>query len=94
MAYIYANNLDDYERMVHSDITQLTFERLANMLSAAEALRVGQVSHHILLVSPQKNRSEQLITVPSRFMYYKLHDQLHITTLEEAARLYQVFVRN
>jgi hypothetical protein len=64
------------------------------MLSSAEAFGVEHVSHHILLVSPQSNRAEQSITIPSRYMYNKLRDQLQVHTFRGAARLYQIFVCN
>lgn len=75
MAYTYANNLDDYEEIIDMEITRLTSETLGKMLSS-EALQVEHVSHHILLVNPQSNRSRQSITIPSWYIYNKLRDQL------------------
>jgi hypothetical protein len=94
MAYIYANNPDQYENIVNTDLQKVTFETLGKMLSSTAAFQVEDVSHHILLVSPQSNRNRHSITIPSHYMYTKLRDQLHVHTLEEAARLYQIFVRN
>jgi len=72
----------------------VTFETLGKMPSYAAALQVEDVSHHILLVSLQSNRSRHSITIPSHYIYTKLRDQLHVHTLQEAVRLYQIFVRN
>jgi hypothetical protein len=94
MAYKYANNPDQYEDIVNKDLGKVTFETLGKMLSSAAAFQVEDVSHHILLVSPQSNRRRHSITIPSHYMYTKLRDQLHVHTLKEAARLYQIFVRN
>ncbi|KIL71128.1 hypothetical protein M378DRAFT_201760 [Amanita muscaria Koide BX008] len=95
MAYAYADNMDDYEQIVDREIYRLTFEIGEILSGSAEALQVEHVSHHILLVNPQQsNRSDQLITIPSHYLYNKIRDRLHIHTLEEAARLYQIFVRN
>jgi hypothetical protein len=86
--------LDEYDALVNTDLGNLTFEMLGKMLSSTAAFQVENVSHHILLVSPQSNRGRHLIIIPLRYMYTKLHDQLHVHTLEEAARLYQIFMRN
>jgi hypothetical protein len=64
------------------------------MLSAAEQLAAEGVSHHILLVSPQTDRRGPEISIPTRYIYTTLRDHLHITTLQEASKLYQTFVRN
>ena len=95
MAYAYAEDINHYENIITEEIASLTFESLGKMLPSAEALQAEGVSYHILLVSPGKgDRTVQSITIPSRYIYDKLRDKLHIHTLEEAARLYQVFVRN
>lgn len=52
-------HMDSYERIVHVDISRLTFETLGKMLSSAEALQAEHVSYHILLVSPRRNRTDQ-----------------------------------
>jgi len=96
IAYTYAHlYLSVYDGMVRSEITKLTFSTIANVLSTAVALGTAEgVSHHILLVSPQSDRMKHLITIPTRYIYKLLRDRLHITTLQEAANLYQIFVRN
>ncbi|KAF5379246.1 hypothetical protein D9615_006049 [Tricholomella constricta] len=95
MAYAYAEGIDQYEKIITEEISNLTFESFGKMLSSAEALRVENVSYHILLVSPGKgDRSAQSITISTRYVYDKLRGKLHIHTLEEAARLYQVFMCN
>ncbi|KIM90408.1 hypothetical protein PILCRDRAFT_1716 [Piloderma croceum F 1598] len=96
MAYAYAHLfLDVYDTKVRSEIAKLAFDTISIVLSTAGSLGTAEgVSHHILLVSPQNNRREHLITIPTRYIYKLLRDQLHITTLQEAAMLYQIFVRN
>ena len=76
------------------DLQKVTFETLGKMLSSTAVLQVEDVSHHILLVSPQSNHNHHSITIPSHYIYTKLCDQLHIHTLEEAAKLYQIFEHN
>ena len=80
--------------MVNSEIDKLAFETLGKILTAAGTLQVEGVSHLLLVVSPGNHRSDHLITLASRYLYVKLRDQLQIHTLEEAFRLYQIFVRN
>ncbi|KIM89449.1 hypothetical protein PILCRDRAFT_225823 [Piloderma croceum F 1598] len=80
--------------MVRSEIAKLTFSTIANVLSSAVALGTAEGAHHVLLVSPQSDRRKHLITIPTRYIYKLLRDYLHITTLREAANLYQIFVRN
>ena len=63
------------------------------MLSAAERLGPTDVSRHVL-VSLQSDRKKHMITIATRYLFIKLRDHLHIRTLPEAAKLYQVFVRN
>jgi hypothetical protein len=87
MAYKYANNPDQYEDIVNTDLGKVTFETLGQMLSSTAAFQLENVSHHILLVSPQSNRSRHSITIPSQYMYTKLRNKLDIHTLEEAATL-------
>ena len=94
--YTYARQhlLSHYDAMVKNEISKLTFDTVAVMLSAAEGLDTQDVSHHILLVSPQNDRRELEISIPTRYIYTALRDHLHIKTLQEASKLYQVFVRN
>jgi hypothetical protein len=80
--------------MVQEEIGSLTFDKVAKMLSAAMDLSTENVSHHILLVSPQSDRRRLEISIPTRYIYTMLRDRLHITTLLEASQLYQIFVRN
>jgi hypothetical protein len=95
MAYSHAHRfLHVYDKMVRSEIAKLTYDKISIVLSAAATLTAEGVSHHILLVSPSNDRMDPLITIPTRYIYKLLRDQLHITTLQEAAMLYQVFVRN
>jgi hypothetical protein len=96
MAYGYAHLfLHVYDKKVRSDIAKLTFDTISIVLSTAGTPGTAEsVSHYILLVSPQNDRLEHLITIPTRYIYKLLRDQPHITTLQEAAMLYQIFVRN
>ena len=96
VAYTFARQrrLRDYDMLVIREILNLTYDKLASMLSAAEQLATEGVSHHILLVSPQSDRRRPEISIPTRYIYTTLRDHLHITTLQEASRLYQIFVRN
>jgi hypothetical protein len=94
MAYKSANNPDQYEDIVNTDLRKVTFETLGQMLSSTAAFQLEDLSHLILLVSPQSNHSCHSITIPSHYMYTKLCDKLNIHTLEEAARLYQIFMRD
>ena len=95
-AYTFARQrrLRDYDMLVIREILNLTYDKLASMLSDAEQLATEGVSHHILLVSPQNDRRGPEISIPTRYIYTTLRDHLHITTLQEALRLYQIFVRN
>jgi hypothetical protein len=88
------SGLEDYERVVNTDLAKLTLDMLGKMLSSTEAFGVEHVSHHILLVSPQSNCAEQSIAIPSRYMYNKLRDQLQVHTLQGATRLHQILMRN
>ncbi|KAF8509908.1 hypothetical protein JB92DRAFT_473469 [Gautieria morchelliformis] len=95
IAYAYAHrHLSRYDNMVRVEIKKLTYDKVATMLSAAEQLRTEGVSHDILLVSPQSNREMLEISIPTRYIYTMLRDHLHIKTLQEASKLYQIFVRN
>jgi hypothetical protein len=95
-AYTYAlqRRLSYYDDIVKEEIGSLTFAKVAEMLSATKNLSTENVSHHILLVSPQTNRRRLEISIPTRYIYTTLRDYLHITTLLEASKLYQIFVRN
>ncbi|KAF8806595.1 hypothetical protein BYT27DRAFT_7141270 [Phlegmacium glaucopus] len=96
MAYNFAHRyLSVYEKMVMDEIWKLSFDTISDVLSAASlGTAENIVSHHILLVSPQDDRTIHMITIPTRYIYKMLRDHLHITTLQEAAKLYQIFVRN
>ncbi|KAF8524245.1 hypothetical protein JB92DRAFT_3109660 [Gautieria morchelliformis] len=97
-AYTYAHqHLSRYDNnMVKREIGNLTYDKVASMLSAAEQLGTERegVSHHILLISPQSNREMLEVSIPTRYIYKMLRDHLHIKTLQEASKLYQIFVRN
>jgi hypothetical protein len=94
--YTYARKrrLSRYDVIVKKEISKLTYDKVATMLSAAEGLGTEDVSHHILLVSPQNDRQKLEISIPTRYIYTTLRDHLQITTLQEASKLYQIFVRN
>ena len=87
------DRLSSYEDSITISIGKLTFDKVAAMLSAAERLGPTDVSRHIL-VSLQSDRKKHMITIATRYLFIKLRDHLHIRTLPEAAKLYQVFVRN
>lgn len=62
------------------------------MMQAARAF--APVSYDLLLIGPGSSRTEFAVTIATRSLYGRLCDHLQIRTLQEAAKLYQVFVRN
>jgi len=63
--------------------------------SRTDGLNLSQeISRQILLVSPGDLRHEAEMSIPTRYLYEMVRDALSDHTLEAAARLYEIFIRN
>ena len=62
-------------------LQKLAYDKISAVLSTAVALDTKDVLHHILLVSPQSDHTDYMIAIPTRNIYEKLHNHLHIKTL-------------
>jgi hypothetical protein len=89
VTYARKRRISRYDEIVEKEISELTFDTVAVMLSAGW-LSTQDVSHHILLISPQSDRRKLKISIPTRYIYTALRDHLHVKTLQDASNLYQV----
>ena len=64
------------------------------MMTAALQLGTEDILHLILLISPGSDCMEHPITIPTHHTYTVLHVHLHLHTLQQAAKLSQVFMHN
>jgi hypothetical protein len=94
-AYANASFAAQYDTNIPSKIGRIALETLDDVLRQATGLNLSQeISHQILVVSPGDLRHEVEVSIPTRYLYEMVRDALSDRTLEAAARLYGIFIRN
>ncbi len=92
--FVYAAFRSTYEQLVLGELAGITRDGIQKMLQSARALNFDDgpnMSHHVVLITPQKNRTQHRVDIPTRFLYDKMKDLGKLHSLEAAYMLYQTF---
>ena len=88
----YASIQDVYDVHITRELGQVTREKIQSIIDSAKSLNFDdKVSHHIVLVTPQTNRVNHRVELPTRYLYGKLTEPGKLHALDAAYLLYQAF---
>jgi hypothetical protein len=85
----YAAHPTLYDTLITEQLGTLTRKEIQNVVHNAMKLKFGDVSHHVVLISPQANRIEHRVEIPTR--YDKLRELSKLHALDAAFLLYEAF---
>jgi hypothetical protein len=87
----YAAHPTLYDTLITKELGSLTRIEIQNIVHNAMKLKFGEVSHHVVLISPQANRIEHRVEIPTRHIYDKLRELSKLHALDAAFLLYEAF---
>ena len=92
-AFAYAADQKDYESRLQAKVSTLGRKTIPKIMDSARSLSFdGDVSHHLVLITPSEtNRSQHLVEIPTRFLYDQIISLAKLHALEAAFLLYEAF---
>ena len=88
----YASIQDTYDAHIERELGEVTRKKIQSIIHSGRSLNFDDdVSHHIVLVTPQTNRINHRVELPSRYLYDKLMRLAKLHALDAAFLFYQAF---
>ena len=88
----YASIQDIYDTHITRELGEVTREKIQSIIHSARSLDFDdKVSHHIVLVTPQTDRINYRVELPTRYLYDRLTELGNLHTVDAASLLYQAF---
>ena len=86
----YASIQDIYDAHITRELGEVTREQIQSIIHSARSLNFDdKVSHHFVLVTPQTDRINHRVELPTRYLYNKLTELGKFHALDAAFLLYQ-----